>query len=160
MKLRSLTITIFCACLLSIAPAYAQTVTGTINGTVTDTTGAVIPNVEVVANNTETGATRSAKTNAEGFYNLPFLPLGSYHVTAKATGFTNTKRENIQVTLNQTLAVNFALQASAANANATITAEPAPINTTNAEIKQSLGAQQIVDRPVANQGNFLTLAET
>ncbi len=160
MKLRSLFIAFFCACLLSVAPAYAQTVTGTVNGTVTDTTGAVIPSVEVVATNTETGAVRTAKTNAEGFYNLPFLPLGLYQVTAKGTGFSTTKRENIQVTLNQTLAVNFALQASAASAEVTITAEPAPINTTNAEIKQSLGAQQIVDRPVANQGNFLSLAET
>ena len=160
MKLRSLFIAFFCACLLSLAPAYAQTVTGTINGTVTDSANAVIPNAEIIATNTETGATRSAKTNAEGFYNLPFLPLGRYQVTAKTTGFSTTKRENIEVTLNQTLAVNFALQASAASAEVTITAEPAPINTTNAEIKQSLGAQQIVDRPVANQGNFLTLAET
>ncbi len=161
MKLRSLLFALFCACLLSIAPAsYAQTVTGTLNGTVTDSTNAVIPGVEITARNLETGAIRTGKTNAEGFYNLPFLPLGAYHVTAKSTGFATTKRENIEVTLNQTLAVNFALQPSAASAEVTITAEPAPINTTNAEIKQSLGAQQIVDRPVANQGNFLTLAET
>ena len=109
MKLQSLLLALCCACWLSVAPAYAQTVTGTVNGTVTDTTGAVIPNVEVVATNTETGAVRTAKTNAEGFYNLPFLPLGPYQVTAKGTGFSTTKRENIQVTLNQTLAVNFAL---------------------------------------------------
>ena len=58
----------------------AQTVTGTLNGTVTDTTGAVVPNVEVLAKSNETGAIRTTKTSAEGYYSMPFLPLGSYDV--------------------------------------------------------------------------------
>src|SRR4030095_2430131 len=149
----------FTLCWLTL-PARAQTVTGTLEGRVADQTGAVVPSALVVMRNVETGQARTVKTNAEGFYRAPFLPLGQYTVTASASGFATTKQENVQITLNQTLVINFALQPAAAAAEVTITAEAAPINTTNAEIKQSLSAQEIVDRPVFNQGNFLTLAET
>ncbi len=140
--------------------AAAQTVTGSLEGRVTDQADAVVPSALVTIRNVETSQARTVKTNAEGFYRAPFLPLGQYTVSAAANGFATTRQENVQVTLNQTLVINFALQPAAAAAEVTITAEAAPINTTNAEIKQSLSAQEIVDRPVFNQGNFLTLAET
>ena len=147
----------FCFATLTLR---AQTVTGSLEGRVADQTGAVVPAALVIIRNTETGQTRTVKTNDEGFYRAPFLPLGAYIVTASANGFATTKQENVQVTLNQTLVINFSLKPAAASAEVTITAEAAPINTTNAEIKQSLSAQEIVDRPVLNQGSFLTLAET
>ena len=140
--------------------ALAQTVTGTIEGRVTDQAGAVVLGATVTIQNTETGQTRTVKTNAEGFYSAPFLPLGQYVVSATANGFGTTKQENTKVTLNQTLVINLTLQPATATAEVTITSEGAPINTSNAEIKQSLSSQEIVDRPVFNQGNFLTLAET
>jgi outer membrane receptor protein involved in Fe transport len=140
--------------------AAAQTVTGSLEGRVTDQADAVVPGAQVVIRNVETGQERTVKTNAEGFYRAPFLPLGQYTVSASATGFATTRQENVQVTLNQTLVINFALQPAAASAEVTITAEAAPINTTNAEIKQALSAEQIGDKPTFNQGNFLTLAET
>jgi outer membrane receptor protein involved in Fe transport len=153
-------IVLFFVLLALTGVARAQTVTGTLEGVVTDQAGAVVPGAAIVIRNTETGQERTLKSNAEGFYRAPFLPLGLYTVSASASGFATTKQENVQVTLNQTLVINFSLKPVAAAAEVTITADAAPINTTNAEIKQSLSAQEIVDRPVLNQGNFLTLAET
>jgi hypothetical protein len=138
----------------------AQTVTGTLQGTITDTNGARVPGVTVVARNTETGQERTLTTNDEGFYVASFLPLGRYTVTATRTGFDTIMRENVEVTLNQTVVADFQLAPYVAGGQVTITAEPPPINTTNAEIAQSLTAQEILDKPTFNQGNFLTLAET
>jgi hypothetical protein len=137
----------------------AQTVTGTMQGTITDQSGAVIPGVTVTLRNVETGQERVVTTNDDGAYNAPFLPLGRYNVTASISNFGRVTRENVEVTLNQTIISNFELR-PAVNEDVTVTSDSAAINTTNAEIKGSLNAQEILDKPTANQGNFLTLAET
>lgn len=138
----------------------AQTVTGTLQGTVTDSTGAVVPGADVVVRNMETGQERNLKTNAEGSYSAAFLPLGRYSVSASGKGFGKVAQENIDVTLNQTRVIDLSLNPVGIAEAVMITAEAAPINTTNGEIKGSLNAQEILDKPTANQGSFLTLAET
>ncbi len=146
---------------LLFAPAtFAQTVTGTLRGTISDSKGAVIAGAEIVIRNLETGQERTLKASGEGVYVAPFLPLGRYTVTASSPGFNKVSQENIEVTLNQTLVVNFTLQPSSVTEAVVVTPEAAPINTSNAEIKGSLNAQEILDKPTFNQGNFLTLAET
>ncbi|HET6892046.1 MAG TPA: carboxypeptidase-like regulatory domain-containing protein, partial [Pyrinomonadaceae bacterium] len=67
--------------------AVAQTVTGTLQGTVTDSKGAVIPGVDVVVRNEETGQERNLRTNSEGIYTATFLPLGTYSIKASGQGF-------------------------------------------------------------------------
>jgi Carboxypeptidase regulatory-like domain/TonB dependent receptor len=138
----------------------AQTISGSMEGHVTDHNGAVIPGAKVAIRNVETGQERVVTTNAEGFFRTPFLPLGAYRVIASSQGFANVTQENIQVTLNQTVVANFELKPSATSAEVTIRVDEIQINTTNAEIKQALSAQRISDRPTLNQGSFLTLAET
>src|ERR1044071_9049356 len=96
---------------LLFAPAtFAQTVTGTLRGTISDSKGAVIAGAEIVIRNLETGQERTLKASGEGVYVAPFLPLGRYTVTASSPGFNKVAQENIEVTLNQTLVVNFTLQ--------------------------------------------------
>lgn len=157
-RLATLLATVCLACGLYLSVA-AQTVTGSMEGRVIDQAGAVIAGAAVVIRNVETGQERSAITNAEGFYRAPFLPLGLYRVTASSQGFANVIQENIQVTLNQTVVTNFELKPSGASAEVTIRVDEVQINTTNAEIKQALSAQQISDKPSLNQGSFLSLAE-
>src|SRR5215510_13065019 len=149
-------VSLACGLYLSIS---AQTVTGSMEGRVTDQTGAVIPGASLAIRNLETGQERGVTTNSEGFYRAPFLPLGVYRVIASSQGFANVTQENIQVTLNQTVVANFELKPAAASAEVTIRVDEVQINTTNAEIKQALSADQISDKPSLNQGNFLTLAE-
>lgn len=137
----------------------AQTVSGTLSGTVTDTNGAVVPNASVTARSTETGLERTVISSEEGNYNIPFLPIGNYNVEATRSDFNKVTRENVMVNLNDTAVVNFGLDPSV-GADVTISDESEPINTSNGQIASSLTASQITQRPVANQGNFLTLAET
>ena len=110
--------------------------------------------------NLETGQERNLKTNDDGQYVATFIPLGRYNVTVSAKGFSKVAQENIEITLNQTRVIDFTLNPSGVTEAVIVTSDAAPINTTNAEIKGSLNSQEILDRPVANQGNFLTLAET
>ena len=146
---------------LSIAPTtFAQTVTGTLRGTVSDSTGAVLPGADIVIRNIETGQERNLKTGGEGVYVAPFLPLGRYTVIASNAGFNKVAQENVEVTLNQTTVTNFTLNPSSVTEAVVVTSEAAAINTTSAEIKGSLNAQEILDKPTFNQGSFLTLAET
>src|SRR5215213_1327174 len=146
---------------LLVAPAtFGQTVTGTLQGTVSDSKGAVVAGAYVLIRNLETGQERNIKTNGDGRYDATFLPLGRYVVTASGTGFSKVAQENIEVTLNQTRVVDFTLNPSGVTEAVIVSADTAPINTTNAEIKGSLNAQEIQDKPTFNQGSFLTLAET
>jgi outer membrane receptor protein involved in Fe transport len=108
----------------------------------------------------ETGQERNLKSNSEGSYTASFLPLGRYSVTAAATGFSKVSQENIEITLNQTRVIDFTLNPSTVTEAVIVTADLAAINTTNAEIKGSLNAQEIIEKPTFNQGSFLTLAET
>jgi len=153
----------FLACatliLLLASPGTAQTVTGTLQGTVTDANGAVVPGAEIGLHNVDTGQERTLKTNSEGFYLASFVPLGRYTVSASQKGFAKAQ-ETIEVTLNQTRVVDFILKPTGVSEAVIVTSEATPINTTNQQIAQSLTTQEIQDKPVANQTNFLTLAET
>jgi hypothetical protein len=145
------------------APLAAQTVTGTVQGTVTDTTDAPIPGVTVTIRNAETGTTREVVTNERGFYNAPFLAIGPYRLSATLAGFGTVTRDRVDVRLNETLSVNFRLDPSVRE-EVTVTSERPPVNTATSDVKQALTAEQILDRPTVqnlnNNNTFLALAET
>ena len=85
--------------LLSFSPAlFAQATFGTVTGSVTDPTGATVPNTEVVVTNEGTNVSRTATTREAGTYDVPNLNPGRYRVTAKAAGFKTAIVQNIDVT--------------------------------------------------------------
>ncbi|HVJ27213.1 MAG TPA: carboxypeptidase regulatory-like domain-containing protein, partial [Vicinamibacterales bacterium] len=139
--------------------AAAQTVTGTIQGTVSDTSGGVLPGATVVIKNIDTGAERTVITNESGFYSAPFIQIGRYTVTATMTSFGGVSREGIEVTLNATSVVDFKLDPRVTD-TVTVRGDTTPINLTRSEVKSSLTAEQIMDKPSLNAGNFLSLADT
>lgn len=159
--LRSLWICMGAAAIVvaSLSPVAAQTVTGTLQGTVTDSSGGVLPGVTVIAKNEETGATREVVTNGVGFYSVPFVAIGRYTVTAKLDGFQTLVRDTVQVSLNSTRVANFELKPAGLAETVTVTGAAPPINSTNAEVKSVMTAEQIIDKPSLNPGNFLNLAE-
>jgi hypothetical protein len=142
-----------------VSSAAAQTVTGTIQGTVTDTSGAVLPGVTVTIKNTDTGAQRTAVTNGAGIYVASFMPLGRYQVRAELSGFGTVLRESIQVALNETAIVDFKMDPRVTEL-VTVAGDTTPIDVTRAEVKSSLTEQQIMDKPTLNANGFLSLAET
>jgi hypothetical protein len=151
---------ILLACLvLGPAIAAAQTVTGTLQGTVTDASGGVLPGATVRIANVELGTSRDVLTNDVGFYSAPFLAIGVYTVSASLNGFGTVVRENVRVALNQTQIADFQLTPATRAESVTVIGAAPPINSTNAEIKSTLTEQEIQDKPTLNPGSFLSLAE-
>ena len=90
----------------------AQTATGTISGTVSDESGAVVPNVTVTVTNKATGNARTLTANAEGLYSAPALPAGDYEVRAELQGF-RTEVRSAQVLAGSSTTVNMVLSVGA-----------------------------------------------
>ena len=90
-----------CSLLLG-RPAYAQSATGDIQGTVVDQSGAVLPGVTVTVTNTATGVQREAVTDAAGRFAAPGLQVGPYEVTAALQGFATRRQENLRVQIGET----------------------------------------------------------
>ena len=113
---------------------HAQAVGATLTGTVTDPSGAVIPNADVVILNTATGETRSVSTNAAGIYSAPNLQPGGYSVTVTAAGFSKTVQSGLTLTVGATQSLNITMQVGQTNQTVEVTAEAPTVNLTNAEI--------------------------
>jgi len=143
---------------LAVTPVSAQTVTGTLQGTVTDSGGGVLPGVSVSVKNEETGAVREVVTNEVGFYNATFLAIGRYSITLKLDGFQTTVQEGVTVPLNQTRVSNFELKPAGVEEVVTVKGAAPVINSTNAEVKSVLTDKEIADKPALNPGSFLDLA--
>ena len=148
--------------LLSGPRASAQTVSGTVEGTIQDSQGGRLPGVSIELKSTETGQVRTSATNGHGFFQIAFVPLGRYRATATLAGFGNKVRE-IEVRLNSTTVVDLTLS-PAASEEVIVTADAPRINTTSGTIQSSLTSEQIMEKPTVmnlnNVNQFLSLAET
>jgi len=103
-------------------PVAAQTSgNGNINGTVSDQTGAAVPNTTVVVRNTDTGVSRTLTTNSEGAYQATFLLPGHYEVTAGGNGFGKVDRKNLVLTVGQILTVDVALPPASVSTEVIVT---------------------------------------
>src|SRR5579862_692430 len=91
------------------SPVFAQKITGDISGVVTDSSGAVVPNVAVTAENLGTKLTRTANTNESGSYRINDLAIGTYRVAVSLSGFKTTQR-NVDVSAGSLTTSNFSLQ--------------------------------------------------
>jgi len=97
----------------AIAPAGAQTIRGTLTGTVTDSTGAVVPGITVTVTNAATGISTSAVTDRQGGYTIPLLPPGTYQATVEQSGFKKYLHGGIVIQIAQTTRLDIGLQVGA-----------------------------------------------
>jgi hypothetical protein len=95
---------------ISIVAALAQESRGTITGTVLDSQGAAMPGVSILAKHVATNVETKTTTNDSGSYVLPFLNTGTYTVTATASGFKSTVRNNILLGISEKAQVDFQLE--------------------------------------------------
>jgi outer membrane receptor protein involved in Fe transport len=144
---------------LASFPLAAQTVTGTIQGTVTDLSGARLPGVTITIRNVETGLERIAVTTGNGFFNAPFLQIGRYNVSAELSGFGVQRHEKVRVDLNQTAVQDFVLS-PAMTETVTVSADAPRIDVSDGEVKQNMRAAEIMNIPSSDQTSFLRLAST
>src|SRR3954470_20742830 len=108
---------------LGLAPAaFAQITAGTVSGTIRDETGAVLPGVDVVIKNRDTGISRSIVTDSNGSFTVPGLLPGPYEVRSTLSGF-QTDVQQFQLTVAETAALNIALKVGGATESVTVSAE-------------------------------------
>ncbi len=139
---------------LTTVAAHAQGVYGSIVGTVTDSTGAVVPNATVVVTDTNKGTTQTVQTNGTGEYSVGRLIPDTYSIKATSGSFQPAEVGNIQVATDQAPQVNLTLNASNATAtNITVTAAAAALKTDQADVSQTLDSRQLQSVPNINR-NF------
>ena len=126
----------------------AQSNRGAITGTVSDSAGALIPGVQVVLTNTETGAKSDTVTTGTGNYSLLQLPVGTYTLTVEQAGFNKYEQTNIQVQVAVTTRVDVVLKIGSATESVTVTSESTLLKTENAEQSMTITGNQIAELPI------------
>jgi hypothetical protein len=135
-----------------------STVTGAVGGTVTDQSGAVLPDVPVTLKSTEKGFTQSTKTNAQGFFQFQLLEPGTYAVTVAAPNF-KTLTTTTTVSVGQNAIINAKLEVGAAGTTVEVSGEAALLQTESTEISTTFNEREISEVP--NPGNDLSfIAQT
>jgi hypothetical protein len=149
---------IFVALLLCYGIASeAQTITGSVNGTVTDPTGAVIPNAKVTATNVDTNIETLATTNNGGFYSIRFLQIGNYKVKVEAPGFAVAEFGPFVLETDQDAKVDAKLGLSGQLQNVSVAAELIPLmNTENPTLATTLDTRAIENAPLVGR-NIIAL---
>lgn len=148
-------------CLLASAPASAQAFdTGTVAGTVTDPTGAVVPHVKITITNTGTGIVHTLETDANGLFVAPALPYGEYVVEAKATGFQASKSQPIHLTVGASVNVNLSLAVSGTSQTVTVTGTSTTVDTSSPVTGTTLSSAQVEGLPINGRdvSSFLEIA--
>ena len=139
------------------ATASAQVLYGSIVGTLTDESGAVVPKAQVTVTNTSTGLSREAKTDNEGYYSIPNLPEGTYDLSVSAGGFKPYTQTHINVPINAVTRINAVVQIGAVTEQVTVEAATASLQTTKSDVSVNLDTRAIENLPLSGYRNFQSL---
>jgi len=134
--------------------AWPQTQLATIFGTITDSSGAVVPGVNVTIANEGTGLNRSALTDRAGQYRFAGLPIGRYSLRTEKTGFQSQVREGIELTSAAEVMVNSALTIGDLSQQTTVSANVGAIDDTTSTIEGLLPEQSLTELPLNNRDLF------
>jgi len=141
--------------LILFLPAIAAAQESTINGTVTDSTGGVLPGVTVSALHEASGNTFVAVTDERGDFRLP-VRVGNYRITAELAGFTTVNR-TLQILLGQTAVVNVQMAPSTVQETVTVTGEAPLVDTTSSTVGANIDPRQMEELPI-NGRNWMDLS--
>jgi hypothetical protein len=133
--------------LLLACSAFAQAISGDLVGTITDASGAAVPNATVTATNAGTNVASTATTNAAGEYRISNLLPGTYNLTVTASGFGASSLKNVSVSLNQTATANLTVQVGSVATTVEVTEAAAVLDTTTAQIQSTYTTKQVHDLP-------------
>lgn len=142
--------------LLLVMPVFPQAsaINGQIEGTVTDPTGAVVPNAKVDIKNQNTGYSRSADTDASGFYRFTVLPLGTYSVSASTAGFQTYTASGIELTAGAVATVNVALSVSATSSTVEVGGTAPVIEPGRTDLGTTVSRNVIENMPLVSRNNY------
>ena len=143
--------------LLVLAPtASAQKTTGTITGTITDPSGAAVPDATVSLVNERTGATRDGATNEQGSFSFPELETGMYRVTVKKAGFKKLSLNNVELHVADVTNLNLKMEMGAATETVMVEASAIVVNTQTGEVGNIMLGEQVRELPM-NGRSFVQL---
>src|SRR5882757_8853022 len=135
----------------------AQTITGSVNGTVTDPTGAVVPNAKVTATNVDTNIETPTTTNSDGIYNIAFLQIGNYKLTVEVPGFATATYGPFALETAQIAKVDVKMGLSSAQQKVSVEAEVVPLlNTETPMLATTLDTRAIENMPLVSR-NLIAL---
>jgi hypothetical protein len=139
------------AVLVFTSTGFAQgggaSVTGSINGRVADSSGAVLPGVTATVTSPSMMGAQTSVTDANGTYRFPALPPGTYTITYELSGFNTLKRENIQIAMGFTATVNVELGVAALQETVTVTGDSPVIDTSNTRVQQNFKLEALQEIP-------------
>jgi hypothetical protein len=139
---------------------HAQLGRGTILGTVTDSSGASVPNASVLITNAGTNVALKTQTNQEGFYTSPGVVIGTYSVEVEAQGFKRYARSGITLELDQKAQVNVRLEVGAATQTIEVQADSTMVDTESATAGKVVSEREIQELPLNGRNAFAMLALT
>jgi hypothetical protein len=139
--------------------SYAQVTTGSIVGSITDNTGAVIPGVSVTALNTQTGTETRTTTNESGTYEFLLLRPGTHTLSVESSGFQRLVRENVVVRTTEVTRVNLTLEVGTVTETVTVTAETPLLQSEQATLGHVVEERTITSIPLATR-NFTQILGT
>jgi hypothetical protein len=148
------------AMLLTIGTSslFADDVYARIKGTITDTSGAVVPDAQVTASNTQTGVDKTITGQSNGDFEFAQLPVGTYTISASKPGFKTFKSTPIVVTVNENYRLPIKLEVGSASETVEVTANSVQVETTSIQQQTLVNSQQIVELPL-NGRNFTNLEQ-
>lgn len=148
---------LFCA---ANAGAQASRVGATLQGTVADKSGAVIPNSRVTLRNTLTNQARTVETDEQGLFRAELLAVGTYEVRVEQTGFSPYRNADVQVSLGQTVHLDIVLAPASASEQVTVTAQPSALDPSQTSVVSSVDRERIEELPVRSRNSldFVLLA--
>ena len=145
-----------CVALACSPLAWGQQVTASITGRITDPSGAAVANAKVTATSVERGTAYPTTTNADGYYNLPFLPVGTYNVKVENAGFQTATQSNVTLQLNQVAKMDFQLQVGNVETTVEVTAAAPVLQTESTLLGQVIDSRTNTTLPLATR-NYVQL---
>ena len=147
-------------CVLAVVTghmAFGQTgATGTILGTISDSTGAVLPNVKVTVTNTATNVSFNTESNSAGDFNAPSLQPGTYRVSAEIAGFEKSQTDTFTLAVDEKRRFNLSLKPGAVTETLEVAAQAVSLNTDDAALSQEISGEEVANLPL-NGRNFMQL---
>jgi hypothetical protein len=155
LKISAISLVLF---ITSVAQIYAQLTTADIVGTVSDSSGAVLPNASVTLKNLDTNETRSTQSNGSGDYSFTLLPVGHYSITVKANGFQAWVTKDLAIEAGDRARADAHLQLGSESTFVEVTASTPLLQADTATVSSSVTAMAVQDLPL-NGRNFVQMVQ-
>src|SRR5882724_9166400 len=144
-----------------VGPAFSQSSTGSISGTVTDQNRAVVLGATVIGKNTATGFVRSAVTNSSGLYRLTDIPPGQYEITIEAATFKKLERKSITIDVGQSANIDAVLELGAIEDSVIVNENASMLNSSTAEVSTRFDSRRLSELPISpNRSVYNVLLST